>query len=97
MFEIKSFIDKDTFKTFAGCVMFVEACTECCKLLFIDVSGVWIALFFSIFASMVRWVLSDAEDKQEMILAVINIVPIFLGSIGVYEAGIKPIINILGG
>lgn len=95
MSEIKSFIDKETFKTLAGCVMFVEACTECVKLLMDDVNGAWVALFFAVIVSVVKCIFAEDYGKEEIVLAMINIVPIFLGSVGIYEVALKPLSTLL--
>ena len=97
MLEIQSFIDKNTFKSLAGCILIVEACTECVKYLIPNTTcGLWIAFIFSIITAFVRFLFSDDHSRDGMILSAINIVPIFLGAVGVYQVGIKPLEKLLG-
>ncbi len=96
MKEINSFIDKDIFKTLAGCIAIVEACTECVKYLFPEITcGLWLAFLFSVVVSFIRLLFNNDYSRDTIILTFINIVPIFLGSVGVYQVGIKPIAKLL--
>lgn len=95
MVEIQSFIDKNTFKNLAGCILMVEASTECIKYLIPDINGLWVALLFSCLIAFVRFLFNDDYSRDAMILSAINIVPIFLGSIGVYQVGIKQVEKLL--
>lgn len=96
MNKIDSFISKDTFKSLAGCILVVESCTECMKFLFPDVNcGLWVAFIFSITISFVRLLFSEDYSRENIILTIINILPIFLGSVGIYQAGIKTITKLL--
>ena len=96
MNKIDSFISKDTFKSLAGCILVVESCTECMKFLFPDVNcGLWVAFIFSITISFVRLLFSEDYSRENIILTIINVLPIFLGSVGIYQAGIKTITKLL--
>lgn len=96
MNKIDSFISKDTFKSLAGCILVVEACTECIKFLFPDVNcGLWVAFIFSVAVSFVRLTFNEDYSKETIILTIINTLPIFLGSVGIYQAGIKTITKLL--
>lgn len=96
MNKIDSFISKDTFKSLAGCILVVESCTECIKFLFPDVNcGLWVAFIFSITISFVRLLFSEDYSRENIILTIINVLPIFLGSVGIYQAGIKTITKLL--
>ena len=91
--EFKTFIDKDMFKNLAGCIFVVEACTEAVKLLLLQnvpsTYYLWIAFLFSMIISFVRFLFNGDTTKEGIILSIINTVPIFLGSVGVYQVGIK--------
>lgn len=96
MVEIQSFIDKNTFKNLAGCILIVEACTECVKYLIpISSCGLWVSFMFSVLTAFVRFLFNNDYSRDAMILSAINIVPIFLGAVGVYQVGIKPLENLL--
>lgn len=87
----------------SGCVCVVEASTEALKILLCEVglhnhTYLWITLGFSILASLIRYFLDEEKTKEKLVLALINIVPIFLGAVGAYQVGIKPLENlVLGG
>lgn len=92
--KIESFITRDAFANLAGCVTIVEAFTETTKLLFgenIHTYGLWIAFIYSVIISIMRLMISDDYSKESLILSLVNIVVIFLGSVGVYQVGIKSI------
>ena len=72
MNKIDSFISKDTFKSLAGCILVVEACTECMKFLFPDVNcGLWVAFIFSVVVSFVRLTFNEDYSKETIILTII--------------------------
>lgn len=96
MDKLQSFIDKNTFKNLAGCILVVEAATECVKYLIPDITGLWVAFVFSIITAFVRYLFNGDYSRDGMILSAINVIPIFLGSVGVYQVGIKPIEKLLG-
>ncbi len=93
--ELKSFITIDMFKNLAGCVLIVELFTEAMKLLIETdnrIFWLWVALIISIFVSFSRLFLTKRKiTKQSILLACINSLTIFWGSVGTYQAGIKPI------
>lgn len=95
MNKLETFIDKNTFKNLAGCIVIVEACTECVKYLIPGITGLWVAFVFSIITAFVRYLFNDDYSRDAMILSAINVVPIFLGAVGVYQVGIKPVENFL--
>lgn len=95
MENLKSFIDKNVFKTLSGCIFIVELLTQSLKQLFPNVEGVWIAFIFSCLVALVRLLFNDKYTRDDIILSIINIVPIFLGSVGIYETAVKPIINLI--
>lgn len=100
--SIENFITKDILKTMAGCVCVVEACTEALKILLDGVGFhsqvfLWVSLAFSVLISGLRYVLDEEKSKEKLILAVINIVPIFLGAVGTYQVGIKPLEKLILG
>lgn len=91
MGNINSLIDNDMLKSLVGCVGIVEICTESVKYLLKDVNGAWVAFIFSIIVSLVSFLLGDDYSKKTLILTILNIFPIFLCSVGIYEIGIEPI------
>lgn len=99
--ELTTFINKDMFKNLAGCIVIVEACTESVKLLagsgYDHYMGLWIAFIFSIIVSFIRFVFEGETTKEGVILAIMNTIPIFLGSIGAYQIGVKPLTKLIGG
>lgn len=99
--KLDTFISKDMFKNLAGCILIVEACTETAKMLLGDFYahflGLWLAFIFSILISFIRFLFEGEYTKDGVILAVVNILPIFLGCVGVYQVGIKPIERIISG
>lgn len=97
MDKLQTFIDKDTFKTITGCVLVVEAATECVKYLIPSIDGIRIAFVFSIVVALVKLLLDNDYTRNSIILALLNIIPIFLCSVGVYESGIKPLEKLIMG
>lgn len=99
--ELTTFINRDMFKNLAGCILIVEACTESAKLLigsgYDHYMGLWIAFACSIIVAFIRFVFEGETTKEGIILAIINTIPIFLGSIGAYQIGVKPVAKLLGG
>lgn len=96
MKEIDSFINKDVFTTLIGCIGIVELFTECVKYLLPEIDFIlWIVLIFSTLVSLIRLRFSNDFSKENIILTIINIIPIFLGSVGVYQVGVKPITKLL--
>lgn len=95
MTEIKSFIYKNTFSTLAGCILTVEACTECLKYLAPEINGLWGSFILSCLVALIRFILLEKVNKEAIILSIVNIAPIFLGSIGIYQIAIKPIEKLL--
>lgn len=96
--EIKSFITKDMFTNLAGCIAIVEACTQTIKILCADSIKPYtllIAFIFSLFVSVIRLFFTEDFSKENIILVLINVVVIFLGSVGVYQVGIKQIERLL--
>lgn len=91
MGNISSLIDGNMLKSLVGCVAIVEICTESVKYLFKDINGAWVAFIFSIMVSLVSFLLGDDYSKKTFTLAILNIFPIFLCSVGIYEIGIEPI------
>ena len=91
MQKTNSFIDKGSFKTLAGCIFVVEIFTESIKQLVPDIKGVWLAFFFSVLVSLIKIIVDDKYKKEDIIMALVNIMPIFLGSIGIYETIVKAI------
>lgn len=92
--QIESFITKDAFANLAGCIAIVEAFTETTKLLFGEIIhpyGLWISFIYSVIISVMRLIISEDYDKDNIILSLVNIVVIFLGSVGIYQVGIKSI------
>lgn len=95
--QFDTFINKDMFANLAGCIIVVEACTESAKMLLGDLYGgsywgLWIAFFFSILVSAIRFVLDGDSAKEKVIMILVNIIPIFLGSVGIYQIA-KPILK----
>lgn len=88
--NIESLINENMFKTLIGCVGIVEICTESVKYLWSGVNGAWVSFIFSFLVSMVSFLIGDDYSKKSLLLSVINIFPIFLCSVGVYEIGIEP-------
>lgn len=93
--ELKSFITIDMLKNLAGCILVVELFTETMKLL-IETDNrtfwLWTALIFSIFVSFSRLFLTKRKiTKRSILLAIVNSLTIFWGSVGTYQAGIKQI------
>lgn len=98
--EFNTFINKEMFGNLAYCVALVEACTESTKMLIGDMFnthyiGLWIAFIFSILISFIRFTFEGETTKEGIILAIINTVPIFLGAVGAYQVGIKPLTKLL--
>lgn len=91
MHNINSLIETNMLKSLVGCVGIVEICTESVKYLWNDINGAWVAFIFSVIVSMVSFLLGDDFSKNTLILAILNIFPIFLCSVGIYEIGIQPI------
>ena len=91
MHNISSLIESNMLKSLVGCVGIVEICTESVKYLYNDVNGAWVAFLFSIIVSLVSFLLGDDFSKNTLILALLNIFPIFLCSVGIYEIGINPL------
>lgn len=92
--DVQSFITKDIFKNLAGCIAIVEALTETFKILMGDLVhpyGLWIAFVFSIYVGMMRFLMGEDHSREALMMAILNIVIIFLGSVGTYQAGIKSI------
>lgn len=96
--EFKTFISKDVFKSLSGCILVVEACTESAKMLvlnnFPSIYSLWAAFIFSMIVSFVRFLFEADTTKEGIILSAINTLPIFLGSVGVYQVLVKPIENL---
>ena len=91
MHNISSLIETNMLKSLVGCVGIVEICTESVKYLCNDVNGAWVAFLFSVIVSLVSFLLGDDFSKNTLILAMLNIFPIFLCSVGIYEIGINPL------
>lgn len=79
----------------AICAGFTEISKEICKNFHTQL----IALIFSVVISFGRLFFINYRKlaKEDYILAFYNIVPIFFAATGVYEIGIKNIVNIFGG
>lgn len=98
--EFKTFISKDVFKSLAGCIFVVEACTETVKMLLLhdtpSIYALWVAFLFSMAVSCVRFIFEGDTTREGIILSIINTIPIFLGAVGIYQVGIKALENLLG-
>lgn len=95
MKEINTFIEKDTFKNLSGCILIVELFTECIKYLIPSINSLCICFLFSCLVSFIRFLFNNDYSRDTMILYAINTIPIFLGSVGIYQVGIKPIEKLL--
>lgn len=96
--EIETFVTKDSFKSLAGCIALVEAATQALKLLIgslLNPYCLWVAFIFSVLVSVVRLILSEKVDRESIILSAVNVIVIFLGAVGTYQVGIKPIEKLL--
>lgn len=97
--EFKTFISKDVFKSLAGCILIVESCTETVKMLLLQnvpsIYYLWIAFFFSVLISFIHFLFEGDTTKEGIILSIINTVPIFLGSVGIYQVGVKALENLI--
>lgn len=91
MGNISRLIDSNMLKSLVGCVSIVEICTESVKYLWNDINGAWVAFIFSVIVSMVSFLMGNDYSKNKLILTILNIFPIFLCSVGIYEIGIQPI------
>ncbi|MDE7425375.1 MAG: hypothetical protein K2N51_17085 [Lachnospiraceae bacterium] len=90
--DTQSFITKDLFKNLAGCIGIVEALTEAFKLLLGDILHpyiLWIAFACSIYVGLMRFFMEEEQTKEDLMMAILNVVIIFLGAVGTYQVGIK--------
>lgn len=88
----RTFLTKDVFKNLAGCISIVEALTETFKLLCGDLIHpyiLWAVFVFSVYVGIARFLMLEKHSKEALIMAGFNIIIIFLGSVGVYQVGIK--------
>lgn len=92
--DVQSFITKDVFKNLAGCIAIVEALTESIKILLGDIMHpyiLWVAFVCSIYVGMMRFFMAEEHSKEALMMAILNVVIIFLGAVGTYQVGIKSI------
>jgi large-conductance mechanosensitive channel len=92
------FVTKKNITNLAMCATIVAGFTEISKEICDSFHTQLIALLFSIAVSFGRLVFIDKKPtKEDWMLAVYNIVPIFFASTGIYEVGIKNLAGLFSG
>lgn len=87
------FISVEFLLTFAGTITFVTVATQASKSLLPEkIDTKWLALAFSIIASIFRVILAGDYSASAIILAFVNLFLIYGCSIGLFETG-KSVIN----
>lgn len=85
---MNSFISSEVLLSFTGCVGIVIVATHIFKKYF-PLSSKTIALIFSIIVAIARIVVSAKFSAGDIVMGFINIIPIYCGAIGGYDAMLK--------
>ena len=89
---MENFITVDMFLSLSACILIVTAGTQILKK-YVNYDAKWLALILSAIVTVVRIIVVADYSVLGIIIGIFNIIPILLGSIGGYEAIIKPIAN----
>lgn len=89
---MENFITVDMFLSLTTCIAIVTLGTQLLKK-YINYDAKWLALILSAIVTVVRIIVVADYSVLGIIIGIFNIIPILLGSIGGYEAIIKPIAN----
>lgn len=95
---MESFITLDMFLSFGGCCAMVSGLTQVAKKIATSNEAkevkynakLW-AFLFSAIITAIRIIIIADYSLIGVLVGAMNIVPIFLGSIGVYESLLKPV------
>lgn len=82
--KFSEFIGKDTFSSLASCATIVGVLVQLSKFI-TDIPPLALSFIFSIFISGLKLILSGDYTKQNIVLAIINILPIALTASGGYD------------
>lgn len=89
--KLNQFISAEMFTTLVGCVAIVCSSVQILKM-YLPYSPLYINLFASFAVVCIRIALKDCKNWREILLGILQIIPIMLGSTGAYEF-IKNILN----
>lgn len=82
--KFSEFIEKDTFSSLASCATIVGVLVQLSKFI-TDIHPLALSFIYSTFISGIKLILSGDYRKQNIVLAVINILPIALTASGGYD------------
>lgn len=82
--KFSEFIGKDTFSSLASCATIVGLLVQLAKSI-TNIPPLALSFIFSVFISGLKLVLSGDYRKENIILAIINILPIALTASGGYD------------
>lgn len=91
---MENFITADMFLSLSGCILIVAVATQLFKK-YVPCDAKWLALIISTIVTTIRILVIGDYSAIGIITGVLNIIPILLGSIGGYEAVIKPVQNVI--
>lgn len=89
---MENFITVDMFLSLSACILIVTAGVQILKK-YVSYDAKWLALILSAIVTAIRVIVVADYSVLGIIVGIFNIIPILLGSIGGYEAIIKPIAN----
>ena len=99
-YNLNQFITKDNFSSLTSCVALVITITEMFKLLFTGIEPRILVIIFSFIVSFTKMYFeqedTDLDIKKQILIALYNVVPIAIGSIGAYDMIIKVISKSFG-
>jgi 4-hydroxybenzoate polyprenyltransferase len=90
--NFNEFISAEMFTSLAGCMAIVCGLVQLLKM-YLPFEPLWLNLFASFAVVCIRIMLKDCQSWKEILLGILQIIPIMLGATGVYEFTK----NILGG
>lgn len=94
------FVDKESLNSLSWCIMATVSFTEIFKISFPLIDPRLFVIFFSLFISYARMCLSknvdDKKLKENLLIVLLNVPPIALGSMGMYDVILKTIFKSFG-
>ena len=82
--NLNEFISAEMFASLAGCIALVCGLVQILKM-YLPFDPPWINLFASFSVVCIRIALKDCKSWREILLGILQIIPIMLGASGCYE------------